>query len=155
MQQLIDALEESEKVDYLLDTCFFVHVFEKNYVKDLVRLCREHRVGMSEFNLREFLNMHHVLHGTMNHHIRNFLKQKLLFRVPFPIHPGDKEAERRYVCDFDEAILKIVRDPSDAILLVQAIRMRASILTRDKHHLFTTLAEGYSHLYCLQILNEF
>ena len=52
----------------------------------------------------------------MNHHIRSFLKEKLIFNVPVSVLPGDNVSELKYVKEFDESILKIIQDPSDAVL---------------------------------------
>lgn len=155
MQQLINELPEANNADYLLDTCFFVDIFEKNKVKELESFCKSNKVGMSTFNLQELINIHHRLHGTVNHHIRNFLKEKLICKISIDIMPGEKEKEREYVDEFDDKILKAIRDPSDALLFVLAIKKRANIITKDKHHIFTVIAENIFNEWKEKILNGF
>ncbi len=155
MKGLIESLEKTSEVDYLLDTCFFIHVFKNDLVKKLVGFCKENKVGMSSFNFEEFLHTDYKFPGQMDHHIRNFLKQKLLYNIPIHVLPGDQDSERKYVRDFDESILKIVQDPSDAVLFVLAIKLKADILTKDKHHIFTAIAENYSNKYNVKVLKEF
>jgi len=154
MQELIDELPEANTADYLLDTCFFVDMFAKNKVEELKEFCRNNKVGMSTFNLQELINMHHRLHGTVNHHIRNFLKEKLIYKIPIDIVPGEREKERAYVEEFDDSILKAIRDPSDALLFVLAIKKRANIITKDKHHIFTVIAENLFNEWKEKILNK-
>jgi hypothetical protein len=129
-------------------------MFEKGKVKDLVSFCGAHKVVMSSFNLLEFVHMHHHLGGPVNHHVRDFLKQKLIVRVPVDVRPGEREKEREYVDSFDEDLLRLVRDPSDAVLLVQAMKLGANVLTRDKHHVFTTACENHVKDHGIVVLND-
>jgi predicted nucleic acid-binding protein len=155
MKELIDNLEKTDSVDYLIDTCFFIDVFKKDKVKKLVEFCKNNWVGMSSFNLQELLHIHHKFPGQMNHHIRSFLKQKILFNVPIDLFPGNQDAEKNYIINFDSEILRVIQDPSDAILFVLAIKSHANILTKDKHHIFTAAAENYSEKFNIKVLNEF
>ena len=154
MRELIDSLEKRDSADYLLDTCFLMHSFESGTKGPLIEFCKTHKTAMLSFNLEELNLKHHKLGGTANHHIREFLKLKIIKSVPIDVMPGEREKEIRYVRDFDEQILKIVRDPSDAIILVAGLKMRADILTKDKHHLFTTNAENFLNKYGIRVLNE-
>lgn len=153
MQELINALEQSPTADYLLDTCFLLHMIEKGHTHQLTDFCRANKVGMSSFNLAELDKVHHRLDGTIKHHIRDFLKQKAVSCVPVGVEPGDWEGERNYVRGFDDKMLKLVPDASDAVLLVLALKINANVLTRDKHHIFTTLAENYIKYYGIEVLN--
>lgn len=153
MQELIDSLEKSSKVDYLLDTCFLLYALEKEKAKQLLEFCGSNSVGISSFNLDEINHVHHKLDGTINHHLRKFLKSRAVCCVPVAVRPGDREGERKYVADFEEKVLQLVPDPSDAVLLVLALNIHANILTRDKHHLFTTAAENYLGEYGIEVLN--
>ena len=154
MQELVDSLDVKKKVDYLLDTCFVLHTIENNHTKKLVDFCKSHNVGMSSFNLLELVHVHHRLNGTVNHHLRDFLKQKVVCCVPVCVAPGDRAGERAYVGAFDPKLLHVVPDASDAVLLVQALKIGASVLTKDKHHLFTAVAENYSEKYGIEIIKE-
>jgi len=155
MKELIESLKKTSEVDYLLDTCFIIYVFKKDLVKKLIDFCKKNKVGISSFNLGELLHIHHHFPGQMNHHIRTFLKQKLVYNVTVNVNPGDHESERKYVREFDNTILRIIQDPSDAVLFVQAIKIHANILTKDKHHIFTAVAENYSNKYNVNVLKEF
>ncbi len=155
MKTLIESLDTNENVDYLLDTCFFVHSFTSDRVKPLVKFCKNNKVGMTTFNLEEFLHMHHKLKGHTNHHVRSFLKKKLISLVPIEVHPGQHDMEQKFVDKYDHEILKIIRDPSDAVLFAHAVQIGADILTRDKHHIFTAAAENYSEQHGIHIWNNF
>lgn len=154
MQELVDSLDVCSGAEYLIDTCFLIHSFEIGKVHELEALCQQHKVAMSSFNLHELVLKHHKLHGTVSHHIRDFLKKKLIYNIPIDVQPGERDKERDFVQQFDSRILEIVRDPSDAIILVLALKLHANILTRDKHHLFTTGAENYLQEYGIKVLNE-
>lgn len=154
MQELIDELPESSDVEYLIDTCFLAYCFQHNKEKQLLEFCKKNKVGMSTFNLAEFVHMHHKLHSE-NHQVRKFLKEKILYRVPIDINPGEREKERQYVEEFNTKIMEIVKDASDAVLFVLAIKIRANILTRDKHHVFNAVAENYFNEWNEKILNGF
>jgi hypothetical protein len=155
MKELIDLLNKSTDVSYLLDTCFFIDAFKSDKVKRLVELCKNNRVGMSSFNLSEFINIHHHFDGELNHHIRGFFKENILFSVPVEVEPGDKAGEHAYVTGFDEEILKFIPDPSDAVLFTLAIKIHSDILTKDRHHMFTAAAENYSNKFKIKVMNEF
>ncbi|MBT7902583.1 hypothetical protein HN587_01885 [Candidatus Woesearchaeota archaeon] len=154
MKELIELLHKTNRVDYLLDTCFLVYMFKTNKIKKLVNFCTHNVVGMSEFNLKELLHFHHKLGGTFNHQFRNFLKQELIHVTPSTVSPGERQNEKTFVTNFDPHILQCVPDPSDAVLFVQALQMSANIITRDKHHIFTAVAENYSQKYNIKILND-
>ena len=154
MKELIDDLEKKNSVEYLLDTCFIIYMLKKEKTKQLVKFCENNKVGMSSFNLEELDHVHHKLDGTFNHHLRNFFKQKVISQVSVNVSPGDREGEQIYVKNFDEKILGLVPDPSDAVLFVQALKIRANILTRDRHHIFKAVAENYSHEFNVEVLNE-
>jgi hypothetical protein len=155
MKDLIDSLPSADSAEYLLDTCFIIHAIESGRVKHLADFCAQHRVAMSSFNLEELVHVAHRLKGTEDHHIREFLKSGKLGRIDIPVHPGDREAEKSFVGSFDERILHLVPDPSDAVLFVLALRIGAGVLTRDRHHIFTALAENFSEKTHTKVLNNF
>lgn len=155
MRELIDALETDSKADWLIDTCFLFHTIDKGHTKRLIEFCRKNNVGMTSFNLAEVEHVHQHLSGTLNHHIRDFLKQKLIVQVPVPVMPGERMREKMFVSEYDPALLEKVRDASDAVLLVAALQAHANVLTRDKHHLFTTACENHVNGAGIAVLNEF
>ncbi|MFH1063908.1 MAG: PIN domain-containing protein [Candidatus Woesearchaeota archaeon] len=154
MRALIDALPSVSKADYFLDTCFLFYFLKTEKMRRLNEFCSTHSVGMSSFNLAEIEHVHHKMDGTLNHHLRDFLKKKLVSSVAVDVNPGERDKEIAYVQEFDPKILSLVPDASDAVLFVQALKLRANLLTRDKHHLFTTRAENYLNEYGIEVLNE-
>ncbi|HII71877.1 TPA: hypothetical protein HA265_03940, partial [Candidatus Woesearchaeota archaeon] len=97
MKELVEGLEKSERVDWLLDTCFLIHEFSAGRVKELSEFCTRENVGMSSFNLLELEHVMHRLPGPISHHVRDFLKQRLVKNVEVGVEPGDREGEKRYV----------------------------------------------------------
>jgi predicted nucleic acid-binding protein len=71
------------------------------------------------------------------------------------VSPGDREGERKFIQDFDNELFGIIPDPSDAVLLVAALRTKTNVLTRDKHHLFTTKLENYISEAGIKVYNNF
>ncbi len=144
MIELIDGLNTSETAKYLLDTCFLLDMVKRGKTKELKWFCAVNKTGMASFNLAELVYVHHNLDGEANHHLRDFLKEKLLFRVPVPVSPGDKAAEEKFVRGVSEDILRYVPDPSDAVLIALAKKLNATVLTKDKHHVFTAAAANHN-----------
>jgi hypothetical protein len=138
-------------VEYLLDTCFIFHHMERE--KELLDFCNKNKVGITSFNIEELeYNLKHM-NTFIKTKIRNFLKIGNFEEIKIDVHPGNPSDEKNFVEKFDKDILKIIVDPSDAVLLVAGLKSRANILTRDKHHLFTTNLENYLNGYGIQVLN--
>ncbi|MBR9702988.1 hypothetical protein GOV10_03055, partial [Candidatus Woesearchaeota archaeon] len=88
-------------------------------------------------------------------HIRKFLKaHPNLLVVDVPVKPGDWEGEKAFVNHVDPELLKIIPDASDAVLLAAALARRCPVLTKDKHHLFTTTLENYVKDYGIRVFKE-
>ncbi len=154
MKEIIDALPTATRADYLLDTCFLIHMLEKGKEKELEKFCMKRKVGMTSFNLLELEHVIHNLPGPISRHIREFLKRKITYAVFIGVNPGDRDGERRFVQSFDPKIMEIIKDPSDAVMFVTALKIRADILTRDRHHVFTAAADNYSDQYQVKVLNK-
>ena len=152
MKEIIEALEPAARADFLLDTCFLIYEFDRGNSKQLISFCKDNSVGMSSFNLEELDHVIRKLPGPVSHRIRDFLKDKLITRVDVPVSPGERDAEQGFVSSFDPRLLLLVPDPSDAVLVVLAAKLRADILTRDRHHIFTAVAENYSDSF--RVLNK-
>jgi len=157
MKELLEQLQkyESGPVDFVVDTCFLYYLFEHQHDKAFKETCDEYVVVLTSFTAEEFLfHSHHVNH-VVRERFRSAVKNGLrLFFYEIPVSPGNPEAEKNFVSEFDEMLLKIIPDPSDAVLLVAAIKLKADVLTRDKHHLFTTKLENYVYDRGLQVLNN-
>ncbi|MGE0793001.1 MAG: PIN domain-containing protein [Candidatus Woesearchaeota archaeon] len=140
-------------VKYILDTCFIFHFLNQDE-KQLIDFCENNQVFITSFNLEEIeFNLHKMSHFIKTRW-RDFLKLEKFSILTIPVHPGNPNQEREYVSEFDEKLLEIISDPSDAVILVTAIKNKANILTRDKHHLFTVNLENYLDGYGIEVLNN-
>jgi hypothetical protein len=145
MRELIETLDTDSHADYLIDTCFLFYMLEKGHTKQLLDFCRSNKVGMTSFNLAEVEHVHHRLKGVMNHHVRDFLKQKVIVNVPVGV---------LFVQEYDPELLRIVPDASDAVMLVAAMKLGANVLTRDKHHVFTVGCGNHIQQKGIVVLND-
>ncbi len=157
MKELFNSLPrtDSDKL-VLLDTCFFLDCFTRQQVKELEKLCETRKVAVTSFNAEELV---FVLQRNLEHHvkdhIRRFLKDRIdLLVYEIPVHPGDVSSEKKFISSVDENLLKDVQDPSDAVLIAAAIRTNSNVLTKDKHHLFTSRLKNYLRDYNIKVLKE-
>ena len=144
----------AEKGLILLDTCFFINVFDREQDRKLEEFCRSHTVAMTSFNAAELLFSMHKLHEKTKDHVRHFLKKRLFFILDIPVDPGNRQHEQEFVDAVDPELLKHVSDPSDAVLIAAAISTGATVMTKDKHHLFTTNLENFLRKYSLRVCKE-
>jgi predicted nucleic acid-binding protein len=147
-------LETTEK-NVLLDTCFFIHTFENQHEHQLKELMKQFSVAMTTFNAEEFLLKEHVVDERVREYVRKFLKKYPIILINVDVHPGDVDAERRFVHDTDPELLMDVSDASDAVLIAAAIRTKSKVLTKDKHHLFTVKLENYLNKHGLEVHKEY
>lgn len=158
MQELFDSLKRitPSDVEYYLDTCFLFHVLSHRLEKELVSFCSQHSVAISSFNIGEFVYHHHDMSSQVKRGVRRLINNGLrLFVVDIEVAPGNPSAEHEYVDRVDTALLELIPDPSDAVLFALALESKASVLTRDKHHLFTTALENYSSDHGIFVYNNF
>jgi hypothetical protein len=146
MKELFEKLPKlaDESPDYFLDTCFLYWVFEHNHVNELHEFCERNIVSITSFNSEEFIFHSKDVHSDVRVHFRTFVKKKpkLYFHV-IPVSPGNNYEEIKFVDSIDPELRKLIPDTSDAVLIAEAINKKANVLTRDKHHLFTTVLEDY------------
>ena len=159
MKELFDkfpVLEKDQHPEYLVDTCFVYYLFEHRHEKEFIKFCEDHVVAITSFNQEEFLfHAHHVNH-TVKERFRHFVKTGArLHTVAVPVSPGNPDAEKEYIRSIDPKLLEIIPDPSDAVLCAAALVLKANVLTRDKHHLFTAALENYASEHHLAVLNNF
>lgn len=155
MQELFASLPTAVHVDFLLDTCMLFYLFEHQHEKALRSFCEENKVGITSFNVEEVLHHTHHVNHTVRERLRKEIKSGLLLHVVvIPVHPGNADLEKNFISAYDPALLQIIPDPSDAVLFVQAAKIGADVLTRDKHHLFTTQLENYAHEAGIRVLNN-
>ena len=139
-----------------LDTCFFINTFENQKEHKLKDLMEKHNIAMTSFNVNEFLLKEHVVDERVRENVRKFLKKgPAMTIVEIQVHPGDREGEKYFVNSIDADLLKEIPDASDAVLIATAIKTNSTVLTKDKHHLFTTKLENYLNKYKIQVYKEF
>lgn len=144
------SLEEAKNL-ILFDTCFVINILEHH--KHLNKL-KDKNLGITSFNIEELVHIEHRLKPEDKRMIRKFLKHPCFCIVEIPVHPGNREEERSFVNSIDEELLKKVPDPSDAVLIAAAIKARAIVLTKDKHHLFTVVLEEFLKKYDLKVYKD-
>ena len=100
--------------------------------------------------MEELIHVDHRLH--QKHDIRKFLKTVDDFKiVDIPIHPDNGYYEKNFVRN---DLLQKSKDISDAVLLETAIRTHSTILTKDKHHIFTVNLENFLNEYNIKVFKE-
>lgn len=159
MKELLKKLPNANfntKIDYLIDTCFFIWIFEHHKDKQFEKFLKKNRCAITSFNAEELIHVTHRIHDKLKEAERRFFHHSVnLFLLKIPIHPGDKEKEKKYVTSIIPDFNCIEHDPSDAVLLATAIRVHADILTRDKHDLFNAHLENSLKKYNIKIINIF
>jgi predicted nucleic acid-binding protein len=152
----IDIGSEEAKKKVLIDTCFFIHVFEHQKNSQLLDLTKSRDVAITSFNVEEFLFKEHVVDERVREYARKFLKHNAnLNIISIGVSPGNRAAEKEFVNSIDPNLLQEVADASDAVLIAVAIKTGSSVLTKDKHHLFTTKLENYLQKYNIRVYKEF
>ena len=157
MKELTDNLDHVNNIEQgsiLLDTCFFISCFK--HAKNIRALETMQNLRMTSFNIGELLHVERHLNHELKTRIRKFLhKAKNLKILNIDVRPGEWNAERSFIDNVDPELLKHVHDPSDAVLIAAAIRSHADILTKDKHHLYTSDLANFLNKYNLRIEKEF
>ncbi len=158
MKELFDRFERVDLKDAkglnLIDTCFFISVFEHHEHIEQFKELRDK--AMTSFNIMELIKVEHKLHH-MKHQIRKFLEEipeNELKIVDIDVMPGQREREKEFVSSVDSELLEHCKDPSDAVLLAVAINTNSTILTKDKHHLFNAQLENFIHKYNIKVYKE-
>lgn len=159
MKEIFDAMARTNKERLiLLDTCFIIDTFSRHKEKEMLELAKTHPLAITSFNAEEleYVVRHKIKEDHVKERIRHFFKNnpKAIPILEIPVHPGNYEAEHKYVVDIDPFLAKDVIDTSDAVLAAAAIKTKSIIMTKDKHHLFTTILENYLHRWDLKVLKE-
>jgi len=152
---LKDFRDKNKEKPILLDTCFFISVFDKNQQKKLEKLCRKKTVFLTSFNAEELIYNIHRINEKSKDHIRKFLKKQNVLLLEISVSPGNSLHEKSFVESIDPELLQKIHDPSDAVLVATAIVTGGTILTKDKHHLFTSSLENFLNKYDLKVFKEF
>jgi predicted nucleic acid-binding protein len=162
MRELFESLPKISIKDehamnfVFLDTCFFIHTFEHQKEHHLKELMDVKNVAMTSFNVNEFLLKEHVVDERVREYARKFLKKHPKITIlDVDVLPGNRDQEKFFVRSIDPELLKDVADASDAVLIAAAIKTGSAVMTKDKHHLFTTKLENYLHKYNIKVFKEF
>ena len=159
MKEIFAALPTRELSDtnnmILIDTCFFIHTFENQKESKLKELIQKFDVGMTSFNVEEFLFKEHCVDERVREYARKLLKSHPITLINIDVHPGDRDKEKIFVNSIDPDLLREVPDASDAVLMSVAIKTDSTVLTKDKHHLFTIKLENYVKKYNIKIYKEY
>ena len=131
-----------------VDTCFFLDEVIHHHEDELVGL------AITSFNCEELLHVMKHLPSHVKKAVRKLLAKHVLVIVDVPVRPGEWKRERSFVNETDPELLRVVRDPSDAVLLAVALRTRSVVLTKDKHHLFTVALENHLREYGLRVFKD-
>ncbi|MBN1274706.1 PIN domain-containing protein [Candidatus Woesearchaeota archaeon] len=158
MKEIFDSLKRTGKNGLvLLDTCFLIDEFHHHREKELAEAAKIRQVAITSFNAEELVHvLHHKVKDTsVKDRVRKFFKEQEDIKIlEIPVHPGDQEAEMKYVREIDPYLAQDVPDPSDAVLVAAAIRTRSVVVTKDKHHLFTALLENYLTRWGLKVVKS-
>ena len=159
MKELLNKLPSVSlniSLDYLIDTCFFIWIFEYHKEKKFKKLLSDNRCGITSFNAEELIHVTQHIHDKLKESERHFFHQNSnLFIVEIPVHPGKWKEEHQFVASVLQELDLIEHDPSDAVLLAAAIRTKADILTRDKHDIFNARLKNFLKNYKVNVLNTF
>ncbi len=127
---------------WLVDTCVIIRGAEgkgapHKIFKEL--LDNSPDLGLTDFTLAE-------LKARAKHHIYKIVREHLLDSRIFVtgVRPGNWKGEKAYEIMFDPNLLRLVPDPSDAVLIAAAEHYGLNgVITLDRHDLYTTKLENY------------
>ncbi len=131
----------------LLDTCFIISMLEHNE-----KLPEDS--ATTSFNIEELMHVEHKLNHSIRKRLRKFLKDSNLPIIDINAHPGNIEQEKSFVSSIDQRLLQHIPDKSDAVLLAVAVKTKSTVLTKDKHHLFTVELENFLNEHDLKVYKE-
>ena len=141
------------KKTVLLDTCLIIYEILGQRENKLIKFCEENNVLITSFNVEELKHVMKKL-GHEKKKIKHFLENAKITIIDVPVSLGEIEKEKKYADKTNTELLKKIKDPSDAVLVTAAIKSASDIITRDKHHLFTTILEEELKEYGLTIYND-
>ena len=101
MKELLKKLPKANfktKIDYLIDTCFFIWIFENHKEKQFEKFLKKNRCAITSFNAEELIKVTHRTHDKLKESEKRFFHHSSnLFLLKIPIHPGNKDKEKKYV----------------------------------------------------------
>ncbi len=133
----------------LIDTCAIINLFENKeetlLLRDDVAICSFNRDELTRVTHRHTINTH------LKHKIRKFFDEFKIKIIDVPVVPGQREQEKKYVDSVNKELLRLIPDPSDAVLAACALQNKASIITKDRHHLYTAKLENMFNKQGIQV----
>lgn len=155
MKELFEELPRTDKPEYIVDTCFLYWIIEHQHVKKFITFCETNIVAITSFTIEEVLYHAHDVDEHVRSQLRKELKKDLrLFRYDIGVSPGSFENEHAFVNEHVPELIPLIADPSDAVIAVVAYETGANLLTRDKHHLFTTQLNNFFEKKGIKVLNN-
>lgn len=134
-----------------LDTCLIIYEIEQGNLRKLEEFSKKNDARITSFNLEELMHVEKKF-GHLKRLIREAIRILPVHEIP--VHPGDAEEEKKFVKQTSHDLLQKIKDPSDAVLIAAAINEKADVITRDKHHIFTTLLENELNKYGIRVFNS-
>lgn len=157
MKEIFDGLKRTTKNNLvLLDTCFIIDEFYHHREKELATFAKENKVAITSFNAEELIHVlpRKVKDKSVKERVRKFFKNTDINILEIPVHPGSHEAELAYVQNIDPYLAQDVPDASDAVLVATAVKTHSTVVTKDKHHLFTVILENYLQRWGLKVIKN-
>ncbi len=136
----------------LIDTCFLIHNSARH--DKLKQLLKIKDLALTSFNIEEVLYVERRLSHEEKHALREFFKKADFVIIDVPVHPGDREGEKKFVDSIEAGLLAKVPDPSDAVLIAAAIATHSRVLTKDKHHIFTVTLENFLQKHGIRVFKD-
>ncbi|MFP4523167.1 MAG: PIN domain-containing protein [Candidatus Nanoarchaeia archaeon] len=155
MKELFKQLPKTDSPEYIVDTCFLYWIIEHQHFKPFILFCKKHVVAVTSFTIEEVLYHAHDVDEHVRSRLRRALKKDLrLFRYDIDVFPGNFEEEHAFVSKTVPELIPLIPDPSDAVIAAVAYQTKAHLLTRDKHHLFTTQLNNFFTKKGIRVLNN-
>lgn len=132
----------------LMDTCFVIDLFKRHHEKI------PNKLTMTSFNYEELDYILHKIDDDIRHRIKKYMHHGGFDVIKIPVSPGNRDSEVLFVDSVNKNLLKHIHDPSDAVLIAAAIKLKCDVLTRDKHHLYTANLENYLNDYGIIVTNN-
>ena len=152
LYQELPEVVEDERKNFIIDTCFLIDCIKNNKIKDIERLSETYDLVLVDLNFQELDHIH--LDDDVKIVLRKMLKEKLFYKYHTGVNIGNWDDEEQYVKFCDKELLKIISDKSDAVIVAAAEKINAHVMTKDKHHLFTSELENYINKKGIRIFKE-
>ena len=151
----LPKVKDNLKLNYLLDTCFLVWIFKNDHENDFKVALKKYKFAMTSFNVKEFIYVAHKLHDKVKIKARKFFKNiENIYVYDIPVSPGEWEKEHEFVLSVLPMLDFKEHDPSDAVILAAAIKLKTNVLTKDKHDIFNANIINFLNKYDVNIYNK-